>query len=150
MTEAVEIKDPAVAVHLARIEERMDVIKLSNATLSEQLKSVMVDLKEVMKVSERFTGHNESVKRIWEEIDKRDRKWDERFEKLTTVTMTTEGKVNRMFYFSAGIGSVATVLLALVLWIVTGEMEKTKNADNRLDRIEIHLAADQVRPYRPK
>lgn len=149
MTEASEIKDPAVAVHLARIEGRMEAIKVSNEALSKQLETVLVDLKEVTKVSQRFASHDESVKRIWEEIDKRDQKWDERFERLNVNSAQTKGKVDKMFYFSAGIGSVATVLLALVLWIVTGEMDKTKNADKRLDKIEIHLAGDQLRPYHP-
>lgn len=150
MAEASEIKDPTVAVHLARLEGRMDAVKVSNDHLAEQLKNATNDLREVIKISQRYASHDESVRRIWEEIDKRDKKWDERFGGLNTVVTSTEGKVNRMFYFSLGVGAVSTVLLSLVLWIVTKEMEKTNEADKRLDRIELHLAADQIRPYRPQ
>lgn len=150
MNEAQEIKDPAVAVHLARLEGRMEAIKVSNDHLSLQLGNATSDLREVIKLSQRYASHDESVKRIWEEIDKRDRKYDDRFGTLSTIAQNTEGKVNRMFYFSLGVGAVATVLLSLVLWIVMREMDKTTEGDKRLDRIELHLAADQIRPYRPQ
>ena len=149
MAEASEIKDPAVAVHLARLEGRMEAVKVSNDHLSKQLETVLTDLRDVTKITQRITAYDDSIKRIWEEIDKRDAKWDKRFEELDRISTATEGKLNRMFYFSTGVGSVATILLGLVLWIVTKEMSKTESADKRLDRIELHLAADQVRPYRP-
>jgi hypothetical protein len=149
MSEASEIKDPAVAVHLARLEGKMENIKQSNDTLGKQLETVIRDLQEVAKVSQGYTAHNESVKRIWEEIDKRDQKWDQRFEILSNGQGHTKDKVHKILYFSAGVSSVAMLLLGVVLWILSGEMEKTTEHDQRLDKIEIHLAGDQLRPYRP-
>jgi len=150
MAEASEIKDPAVAVHLARIEGKMEGMKASSDSLGKQLESVVSELREVSKISQRYQTHDESVKRIWEEIDKRDRKWDERFEKLDSTSGITKDRVNRIFWFSSGVSSVAAILLGLVLWILNGEMAESDRSDQRLDSIEIHLAGDQVRPYKPR
>lgn len=150
MNEASEIKDPAVAVHLARIEGKMEGMKTSSDALGKQLGDVVSELREVSKISQRYQTHDESVKRIWEEIDKRDRKWDERFQKLDDSSGITKDRVNRIFWFSSGVSSVAAILLGLVLWILNGEMVESDRSDQRLDSIEIHLAGDQVRPYKPR
>lgn len=150
MSEAADIKDPAVAVHLARIEGRLEGMKVSNDNLSKQLETVVAELREVSKVSQRYSLQDESVKRIWEEIDKRDKKWDERFEVLSSGHGGTKDKVNKIFYFSAGVSAVGTTLLAVILWIVVKEMDKTTDAEVRLRAVENHLIADPIRPLRPK
>ena len=150
MREAEDIKDPAVAVHLARIEGRLDGMKVSNDNLGKTLETVVLELREVSKISQRYTIHDDSVKRIWEEIDKRDKKWDERFEVLSNGHGGTKDKVNKIFYFSAGVSAVGTTLLAVILWIVVKEMDKTTDAEVRLRAVENHLIADPIRPLRPK
>lgn len=150
MREAEDIKDPAVAVHLARIEGRLDGMKVSNDNLGKTLETVVLELREVSKISQRYTIHDDSVKRIWEEIDKRDKKWDERFEVLSSGHGGTKDKVNKIFYFSAGVSAVGTTLLAVILWIVVKEMDKTIQTDVRLRAVENHLIADPIRPLRPK
>lgn len=150
MREAEDIKDPAVAVHLARIEGRLDGMKVSNDNLGKTLETVVLELREVSKISQRYTIHDDSVKRIWEEIDKRDKKWDERFEVLSSGHGGTKDKVNKIFYFSAGVSAVGTTLLAVILWIVVKEMDKTTDAEVRLRAVENHLIADPIRPLRPK
>lgn len=150
MTEQSNIQDPAVAVHLARIEEKMENLRLFNNSVAKQIEQLTSEVRDITKVTQMYGVHDESVKRIWEEIEKRDKKWDERFTKLDEQHTGTREKVNRIFWFSAGISSVASIMLAMVLWVVTNEMQKTTRLDARLDAIEIHLAGDQVRPYRPK
>lgn len=150
MREAEDIKDPAVAVHLARIEGRLDGMKVSNDNLGKTLETVVLELREVSKISQRYTIHDDSVKRIWEEIDKRDKKWDERFEVLSNGHGGTKDKVNKIFYFSAGVSAVGTTLLAVILWIVVKEMDKATNVESRIRAVENHLIADPIRPLRPK
>lgn len=150
MAEAAEFKDPAVAVHLARIEGKMEGMKASNDALGKQLEAVVNELREVSKISQRYSVHDESVKRIWEEIEKRDRKWDERFEVLSDSHGTSKDKVNKIFYFAAGVGSIGTVLLSVILWIVIKEMGRTENNAQRIQAIELHLVADPVRPMKVK
>lgn len=150
MREAEDIKDPAVAVHLARIEGRLDGMKVSNDNLGKTLETVVLELREVSKISQRYTIHDDSVKRIWEEIDKRDKKWDERFEVLSSGHGGTKDKVNKIFYFSAGVSAVGTTLLAVILWIVVKEMDKATNVESRIRAVENHLIADPIRPLRPK
>lgn len=150
MAEGVDIKDPAVAVHLARIEEKMEGLRLFNNSVSKQIEQLATEVRDIGKISQLYGIHDESVKRIWEEIDKRDQKWDQRFINLDSQHSGTKEKVSRIFWFSAGISSVASIMLAMVLWVVSNEMQKTTRLDARVDAIEIHLAGDQVRPYRPK
>lgn len=150
MAEASEIKDPAVAVHLARIEGKMEGMKVSSDALGKQLEQVVSELKEVAKVTSRQSANEDAVRRIWEEIDKRDQKWDERFTKLDARHDVTKDKVNKIFWFSSGVSAVATLLLVTLLWVVQQEMKKTERHDVRLDSIEIHMASDPMRPYRPR
>lgn len=150
MVEASDIKDPAVAIYLVRIEEKMEGMKSSSDALTKQLETVVLELKDISKVANRQVANEEALKRIWEEIEKRDRKWDDRLTRMDSKQDATKDKVNRIFWFSSGVSLVAGALLAVCLWVVAAEMKKTERHDMRLDSIEIHMAGDQLRPYRPR
>lgn len=150
MAESPDIKDPAVAIQLARIDEKMEGMRSSNIALGKQLEVVVSELKDIAKIAGMQTGTDASVKRIWEEISLRDKKWDERFSRIDIRQDTIKEAVGRIFWFSSGVSAVAGLLLAVVLWTVNKEMDKTEQHDTRLDRIEIHLAGDQIRPYKAR
>lgn len=144
MAEAAEIKDPQVAVHLARIEGRLEAVKVSSDQLSTQLATMITQLQDLSKLSVRYEGHDASVKRIWEELDRRhsDRQKD------LVVMQTTDARVSRILWFTGGMSFVSGLLISVLLWIANSLVFDIKNLDHRADRVEIYLAGPKTEPYK--
>ena len=150
MAEPETIKDPASAIVLARVEGRMEGLKQASDVQGRQLDGIQQDMRQVAMTSQRYITHDESVKQIWKVLAERDKKWDERFGLLVETHGVTREKINKLFWFSSGVSSVAVLLLSLVLWILGGEIKQSDMQKDKIHAIELHLAADQIRPYRAR
>lgn len=148
MTDLHEVKDPVVAIHLAKMEGKLEALKTSNEAIGRQLEHVTSELREVLKVSNKLPDHDNSVKRIWQEIEARDKLWDERLNATNNSTLVVRDRVNKIFWFSAGFSSVSGILLSIVIWLVLGELEHTKQLADRITQIELYLVSDRQTPFK--
>lgn len=145
-----QIQDPVVAIHLAKIEGKMDAMRTSNDNLAKQLESVIGELREVSKTASSYSSHDESIRRLWSDLEKRESKLEDRLTPLEQRCAHNDAKISKIFWFSAGVSSVSSILLGLILWVVGTEMRKSEMVESRVDRIELHMAADPQRPYHPR
>ena len=141
MTDLFDIKDPAVAIHLAKLEGKIESLKTSSDHLGKQLEAVITELREVTKVSMRYNDHDEKIKRVWIELDERDAHCENRLMGFNEALSKTTSKVDRIFWFSAGASFVGTALISLIIWTVVGNFEKTKDLDKRVNVLEQKRAA---------
>lgn len=148
MTDLHEVKDPVVAIHLAKMEGKLEALKTSNEAIGRQLEYVTNELREVVKVSSKLPDHDDAVKRIWQELETRDKLWDERLNATNSSTLLIRDRVNKIFWFGAGFSSVSGILLGLIIWLVLSELEHTKQLADRIRQIELYLVSDRQIPFK--
>ena len=148
MTDLHEVKDPVVAIHLAKMEGKLEALKTSNEAIGRQLEYVTNELREVVKVSSKLPDHDDAVKRIWQELETRDKLWDERLHATNSSTLLIRDRVNKIFWFGAGFSSVSGVLLGIIIWLVLGELDHTKQLADRIRQIELYLVSDRQTPFK--
>lgn len=148
MTDLHEVKDPVVAIHLAKMEGKLEALKTSNEAIGRQLEYVTNELREVVKVSSKLPDHDEAVKRIWQELEARDKLWHERLHSTADDVTVVRDRVNKIFWFGAGFSSVSGVLLGIIIWLVLGELAHTKHLADRIRQIELYLVSDLQTPFK--
>lgn len=148
MTDLHEVKDPVVAIHLAKMEGKLEALKTSNEAIGRQLEYVTNELREVVKVSSKLPDHDEAVKRIWQELETRDKLWHDRLTATDSTTLLVRDRVNKIFWFGAGFSSVSGALLGIIIWLVLGELNHTKQLADRIRQVELYLVSDRSETFK--
>ncbi len=148
MVDLNEIKDQVVAIHLAKMEGKLEALKTSNDGIGKQLDYVMQELREMVKLSNKLPDHEDAVKKIWQEIEERDRLWHDRLQAANMETGQVRDKVNKIFWFGAGFSSIAGALLAVVVWLVLAELDQSKQLADKIRNIELYLVGDKSESFR--
>jgi hypothetical protein len=161
MAEAAEVTEsPAgVALHLVRVEGKMETMRVTNENLAAAVSGLANEVRLLNTAANRAEATDASVKRLWTEIAARDEKWDKRLASMDSAHGSTRDAVNRIQWMIAGAGLLGAIVVSLMTWVGNRELTKadqnatelrgtSQRLDERLDRIEIHLAGDKDRPYR--
>ena len=89
-----------------------------------------------------------AYQRIWQELEARDKLWHERLSATDNKTMLVRDRVNKIFWFAAGFSSVSGVLLGIVIWLVLGELQHSKDLADRIRQVELYLVSDRTVPFK--
>lgn len=144
MAEAAEIKDPAVAVHLAKIEGKLEAVKVSNDQLSSQLSTMLAHLQDIARLSIKSEAQDANFARVWGEFDKRDLRYEHGIKRLESV----ERQSNKIIWFTGGVSFASGLLIAVLMWVANSLVQDVKNLDTRSDRLEIYNAGPKVEPFK--
>jgi hypothetical protein len=159
MAETAEVLgSQGVALHLVRVEGEMKTMRVTSEGLAASVNQLTHEVRQLNTAANRAEATDASVKRLWTEIAARDEKWDRRLESMGKDHRSTRDTVNKIQWMIAGGGLVFTALLGLLTWLGNRELTKADDSvrearavnqklDERLDRVEIHLAGDHERPY---
>lgn len=160
MAEAAEVTEsPAgVALHLVRVEGKMETMRVTTESLASSVNTLANEVRLLNTAANRAEATDASVKRLWQQIAERDDKWDRRLAAMDTAHGSTRDAVNRIQWMIAGGGVLAGLLIGVLTWVGNRELNKAeqnatelrainRTLDDRLDRVEIHLAGDRDHPY---
>lgn len=160
MAEAAEVTEsPAgIALHLVRVEGKMETMRVTTEALAGSVHTLASEVRQLNTAANRAEATDASVKRLWSEIAARDERWDKRLAAMDSSHSSTRDAVNRIQWMIAGAGLLGGIVIGLLTWMGNRELNKAEqNAvearatgralDDRMDRVEIHLAGDRDRPY---
>lgn len=159
MAEAAETESPAgVALHLVRVEGKMETMRVTTEALAGSVNALASEVRLLNTAANRAEATDASVKRLWTEIAARDERWDKRLTAMDSAHGRTRDAVNRIQWMIAGGGVLAGLLVGVLTWVGNRELDKAEKSavelraanralDDRMDRVEIHLAGDRDRPY---
>lgn len=139
-----------VGMRIIEMQGHLSEMKLLNTQSSQNARNAFESLQsdvhkigeaisQIALLAERQTNDSDSIKRIWQAI-----------ERTNATVMTLNRKLWTWAGMAIGFSLVATAIASIIVWVAQGEMNATSYNDERIDRLEIHLAGDQDRPYQRK
>lgn len=167
-----------VAVKLTHLEGVMTNLQAGVAQTNQHLRStleaVQADIRKLTDTLQQYgtlqhtlNDNHESIKRVWRVLEERDKAWNDRWDRFleqqSTAHTSLRDRVMRVIYVGAGFSLAASVLAGTILFLYDRNesqafADRTRidneqraaatRSDDRLDRIEIHLAGDPDRPFR--
>src|SRR6476469_6626717 len=94
------IEDRNVAIHLARLEGRLEALIAGQNQTQRTIEQNSIDLRALADLGTKHEDHAKSITRLWEEIEKRDRIWDQRLGTLVEDHGKTRDRVNAIKYYA--------------------------------------------------
>lgn len=136
--------DNAVAVRLGEIGARLSTVERTGEDLKKSIVELGIEVRRITELSVTDRNHASEIEALWKEIAERDKKWDERIDRLTNAHGTTRDKVNKILWISNGLSLGSMLLAGLIGWIGATEIDRLdrfKNKiDARMDSVEIDIA----------
>lgn len=177
----VDFNDPLqVGIFVTKIQSDMAGMQLATATAQQAMSSTMQamqsDLQSVAKsldqlalLNQRQATDNESIKRIWERLERIEERSDKRWteflaendkyrDTMHSRSNSNRDKVNRVIAIGLGAAAVLGVASTIV-YDTLGDARTYERAeraaadrriesnDSRLDKIEVFMAGDKERPF---
>lgn len=108
-------------------------------SLQSEVHRIGEGIGQIALLAERQGNDNDSIRRIWKAIE---------------ATNNSVHLINKKVWvwsgLAIGISVMATCLVSVVAWVAQGYFDSGRYNDERLDRVELHLAGDSDRPYQRK
>lgn len=136
--------DNAVAAKLGEIGARLATVEKTGDDLKKSISDLSGEIRRITELSATDKNHASEIEKLWKEIAERDKKWDERIDRLANAHGSTRDKVNKILWISNGLSLSSMILAGLVGWIGATEIDRLdrfKNKiDDRMDSVEIDIA----------
>jgi Fe2+ transport system protein B len=171
MKGTIDMTDPnQVAIRLGILGEAMAHMQqnqqqangqnqIAFGAIRDELRSIAQKLEDFSQTKHTTNEHSEAIRRIWDHMKLHQADDTAKFSDVIDKVMKAKETANKITYVALGLSLAVSITAAAIAYnwqkqsddtnaSLLKSSEQIQKADDRLDRIEIHMAGDQARPYK--